>query len=227
MGSERNQKKINFDKYLDNYNEHINKSFGSLENNLDYYHIKKSEILKMELGYQPKKILDLGCGVGTMLKLLSKQFPDSIFYAQDESPKSMDYIKKNHPNVNCLSNLNTEEKFDLIFLSNVIHHVKSSERDDLFKKIHSLLNPEGKLFIFEHNPYNPLTLKLVANCEFDADAELIKKKDLIKICKRNNLKIFKSGYIHFFPSKLGFLFKIENYLKWLFLGAQYFCIFQK
>jgi len=227
MGSERNQKKINFDNYADNYNEHINKSFGSLENNLDYYHIKKSEILKMELGYQPKKILDLGCGVGTMLKLLSKQFPDSIFYAQDESPKSMDYIKKNHPNVNCLSNLNTEEKFDLIFLSNVIHHVKSSERDDLFKKIHSLLNPEGKLFIFEHNPYNPLTLKLVANCEFDADAELIKKKDLIKICKRNNLKIFKSGYIHFFPSKLGFLFKIENYLKWLFLGAQYFCIFQK
>ena len=227
MGSERNQKKINFDNYADNYNEHINKSFGSLENNLDYYHIKKSEILKMELGYQPKKILDLGCGVGTMLKLLSKQFPDSIFYAQDESPKSMDYIKKNHPNVNCLSDLNTEEKFDLIFLSNVIHHVKSSERDDLFKKIHSLLNPEGKLFIFEHNPYNPLTLKLVANCEFDADAELIKKKDLIKICKRNNLKIFKSGYIHFFPSKLGFLFKIENYLKWLFLGAQYFCIFQK
>ena len=227
MCSERNQKKINFDNYADNYNEHINKSFGSLENNLDYYHIKKSEILKMELGYQPKKILDLGCGVGTMLKLLSKQFPDSIFYAQDESPKSMDYIKKNHPNVNCLSNLNTEEKFDLIFLSNVIHHVKSSERDDLFKKIHSLLNPEGKLFIFEHNPYNPLTLKLVANCEFDADAELIKKKDLIKICKRNNLKIFKSGYIHFFPSKLGFLFKIENYLKWLFLGAQYFCIFQK
>ena len=227
MSSERDQKKINFDDYADNYNEHINKSFGSLENNLDYYHIKKSEILKMELGYQPKKILDLGCGVGTMLKLLSKQFPDSVFYAQDESPKSLDYIKKNHPNVNCLSDLNTEEKFDLIFLSNVIHHVKSSERDDLFKKIHSLLNPEGKLFIFEHNPYNPLTLKLVANCEFDADAELIKKKDLIKICKRNNLKIFKSGYIHFFPSKLGFLFKIENYLKWLFLGAQYFCIFQK
>ena len=90
MGSERNQKKINFDNYADNYNEHINKSFGSLENNLDYYHIKKSEILKMELGYQPKKILDLGCGVGTMLKLLSKQFPDGIFYAQDESPKSMD-----------------------------------------------------------------------------------------------------------------------------------------
>ena len=227
MTSERNQKKINFDNYADNYKEHINKSFASFENNLSYYHIKKSEIVKKELGYQPKKILDLGCGIGTMLELLQKQFPDSTFYAQDESKKSMDYIKKNYPKVNCLTNLNTTEKFDLIFLSNVIHHVKSSERDGLFKIIYNLLNPDGKLFIFEHNPYNPLTLKLVANCEFDADAELIKKKDLIKICKRNDLKIFKSGYIHFFPSKLGFLFKIENYLKWLFLGAQYFCIFQK
>ena len=83
------------------------------------------------------------------------------------------------------------------------------------------------MFIFEHNPYNPLTLKLVANCEFDVDAELIKKKDLIKICKKNKFNIFKSGYIHFFPSKLGFMFKLENYLKWLFLGAQYFCLFKK
>ena len=31
------------------------------------------------------------------------------------------------------------------------------------------------MFIFEHNPYNPITLKMVANCEFDADAELIKE----------------------------------------------------
>ena len=227
MTSERNQKKINFDNYADNYKEHINKSFASFENNLSYYHIKKSEIVKKELGYQPKKILDLGCGIGTMLELLSKQFPDSAFYAQDESQKSMDYIKKNYPKVNCLTNLNTTEKFDLIFLSNVIHHVKSSERDELFKIIYNLLNPDGKLFIFEHNPYNPLTLQLVANCEFDADAELIKKKDLIKICENNNLRIFKSGYIHFFPSKLGFLFRLESYMKWFFLGAQYFCIFNK
>lgn len=227
MSSERDQKKINFDNYADNYKEHINKSLGSLENNLNYYHIKKSEILKKELDFQPKKILDLGCGIGIMLELLMKQFKDGVFYAHDESQKSMDYVKKKFPHVNCLQNLETDEKFDLIFLSNVIHHVKSYERDKLFSNIFNLLNPNGNLFIFEHNPYNPLTLKLVANCEFDVDAELIKKKDLIKICKKNKFNIFKSGYIHFFPSKLGFMFKLENYLRWLFLGAQYFCLFKK
>ena len=220
-------KPVNFDDFASNYESYISDSFGKLDSNVRYYHSAKGIIAKRELNCNPNKILDFGCGIGSMLKFLKKNFSDSKFYAYDDSSKSLEYVKLKYKDVICINNLNTDEKFDLIFLSNVIHHVKSSERDDLFKKIHSLLNPEGKLFIFEHNPYNPLTLKLVANCEFDADAELIKKKDLIKICKRNNLKIFKSGYIHFFPSKLGFLFKIENYLKWLFLGAQYFCIFQK
>ena len=57
MNSKRDQKKINFDNYADNYKEYITKSLGNIENNLNYYHIKKSEILKKELGYQPKKFL--------------------------------------------------------------------------------------------------------------------------------------------------------------------------
>ena len=227
MSSKRDEKKINFDNYADNYKDYITKSLGNLENNLNYYHIKKSEILKKELGYQPKKILDLGCGVGTMLELLIKSFQGSTFYAYDESKKSMDYIKKKFPKINHLDNLETNEKFDLIFISAVVHHVKSGDRDDLFKNIYNLLSPNGVMFVFEHNPYNPVTLKMVTNCEFDADAELIKKNDLINLCKKNNFKIIKSGYIHFFPSKLSFLFKLENYLKWFFLGAQYFCLFKK
>ena len=227
MTSKRDQKKINFDNYADNYKDYIAKSLGNLEDNLNYYHIKKSEILKKELGYRPKKILDLGCGVGTMLELLIKNFQGSVFYAYDESKKSMDYIKKKFPKINCLDNLETNEKFDLIFISAVVHHVKSGDRDDLFRNIYNLLSPNGVMFVFEHNPYNPVTLKMVTNCEFDADAELIKKNDLINLCKRNNFKIIKSGYIHFFPSKLGFLFKLESYLKWFFLGAQYFCLFKK
>ncbi len=227
MTSKRDQKKINFDNYADNYKDYITKSLGNIENNLNYFHIKKSEILKRELGYQPRKILDLGCGVGTMLGLMIDKFSGSSFYAYDESKKSMDYIKKIFPKINCLDNLKTNEKFDLIFLSAVVHHVKSTDRDIFFKNIYNLLSPNGVMFIFEHNPYNPITLKMVANCEFDADAELIKKNDLINLCKKNNFEIIKSGYIHFFPSKLGFLFKLESYFKWFFLGAQYFCLFKK
>ena len=160
-------------------------------------------------------------------KFLYKYFPGSNLFAYDNSEKSLKYVKSQLPNINCLDSLNIETKFDLIFVSNVIHHVKSSDRNGFLTKIRSLLNSNGKVIIFEHNPYNPITLKIVSDCDFDADAELIKKNDLINLCKKNNFKIIKSGYIHFFPSKLSFLFKLESYLKWFFLGAQYFCLFRK
>ena len=220
-------KSVNFDDFSTNYEDKILKSFGNIDNNVSYYHSGKAKIAKRELASDPNKILDFGCGIGSMLKFLKENFKNSEFYAFDESLKSLEHIKLNYPDVNCLYDLNTIEKFDLIILSNVIHHVKSSERNNFFKKIYNLLDDNGKLLIFEHNPYNPITLRVVANCEFDIDAELIKKKNLIKLCNENNFQLQKSGYIHFFPSKLKFFFNLERYLKWFFLGAQYFCIFRK
>ena len=220
-------KPINFDDFASNYENYIAQSFGTIDNNLNYYHSAKAKILKKELNQNPERILDFGCGIGLMLSHLKESFKESKFYAYDDSSKSLDYIKAKYKDVNCINSLDISIKFNLIFVSNVIHHVKSTERNDLFKKIYDLLDSDGRLFIIEHNPYNPLTLRTVANCEFDVDAELIKKKNLINICKKNKFKIEKSGYIHFFPSKLNFLFKLEVYLKWLFLGAQYFCIFKK
>ena len=220
-------KSVNFDDFSTNYEDKILKSFGNIDSNVSYYHSGKAKIAKRELAFDPNKILDFGCGIGSMLKFLKENFKNSEFYAFDESLKSLEHIKLNYPDVNCLYDLNTIEKFDLVILSNVIHHVKSGERNNFFKKIYNLLDDNGKLLIFEHNPYNPITLRVVANCEFDIDAELIKKKNLIKLCNENNFQLQKSGYIHFFPSKLKFFFNLERYLKWFFLGAQYFCIFRK
>ena len=223
----KENKTVNFDNFTSNYENTISKSFGVIDDNVSYYHEAKSIIAKNEIGYNPNKILDFGCGIGSMIKFLKKNFKDSKFYAYDESLKSLEHVKRNYPDVNCLDRFDTSEKFDLIFVSNVVHHVKSKDRSNFFQKIYKLLDNNGYLLIYEHNPYNPITRKIVANCEFDVDAELIKKKDLIKLCNENNFQLHKSGYIHFFPSKLKFLFNLEKYLKWLFLGAQYFCIFKK
>ena len=223
----KNDKPINFDDFSSDYENKILKSFGNIDSNVSYYHSGKAKIAKRELACSPNKILDFGCGIGSMLKFLKENFNSSKFYAYDESLKSLEHVKIKYPDVNCIHSLDTIEKFDLIFVSNVIHHVKSSERNDFFKKIYSLLDDNGRLLIYEHNPYNPITLKVVANCEFDIDAELINKKNLIKLCNENDFKLQKSGYIHFFPSKLKFFFNLEKYLKWFFLGAQYFCIFKK
>ena len=68
---------------------------------------------------------------------------------------------------------------------------------------------------------------MVKNCEFDRDAQLIKKSELIRICEDVKFKVDDSAYVFFFPSSLKKFKSLEKYLEWFFLGAQYFCIFKK
>jgi len=218
---------IDFDDFAEKYKDYLSDSLKSIDSNASYYHEAKVKITKREIGFDPETILDFGSGIGMITKYLYRYFPDCALFAYDNSEKSLNYLASKFPKTNCLNNLNISQKFDLIFVSNVIHHVKNPDRDDFLTKIRSLLNDEGRIIIFEHNPYNPITLKIVANCDFDTDAELIKKKKLINLCKKNKLNLINSGYIHFFPSQLKYFFSLEKYLKWFFLGAQYFCIFKK
>ena len=148
MTKKKNDKSINFDDFSSDYENKILKSFGNIDSNVSYYHSGKAKIAKRELASSPNKILDFGCGIGSMLKFLKENFNHSKFYAYDESLKSLELVKIKYPDVNCIHSLDTIEKFDLIFLSNVIHHVKSSERNDLFKKIYNLLDDNGRLLIY-------------------------------------------------------------------------------
>ena len=134
----KEKKPINFDNFTSNYENKISKSFGYIDDNVSYYHEAKSIIAKNEIGYNPNKILDFGCGIGSMLKFLKKNFNNSKFYAYDESLKSLEHVKINYSDVSCLNDLDTSEKFDLIFVSNVIHHVKSKDRYSFFQKIYKL-----------------------------------------------------------------------------------------
>jgi SAM-dependent methyltransferase len=223
----KNKKKINFDLYSNDYDHYVQKSIKKFDKNLDYYRKDKIKITKERIIKNPKNILDFGSGVGTMIPYFRKKFNKSKIYAYDESKESLRFLKKKFPFVSCLKKMDGQIKFDLIFLSGVVHHIEKNARERVFKQIYSSLNSSGSLVIFEHNPYNPLTNIIVKNCEFDRDAQLIKKKDLIEICEKVNLKIDDSAYIYFFPTFMKKLKFFEKYLEWFFLGAQYFCIFKK
>ena len=185
----KNKKKINFDQYSNDYKHYINESIDKFDKNLSYYHQSKIEITKNRAIRNPKNILDFGCGVGTMIPYMKKKFKKSKIYAFDESKDSLKFLKKKYPFVSCLKKIDSTIKFDLIFLSGVIHHIDKKLRKKILKKIYSSLKSSGKLIIFEHNPYNPLTNIVVNNCEFDRDAQLIKKKELIDICQNVSFEI--------------------------------------
>jgi SAM-dependent methyltransferase len=172
----------------------------------------------------PKKILEYGCGVGRNLKYLIQHFQQSKIYAADISKKSLDIAKADNPVVHCylLGEDTIVDKFDLIFVALVFHHIEPGLRLKVMDYISDLLQEGGNIFIFEHNPYNPITRYLVNTCEFDADAVLLKKRELIKLLIEAKLSINICRYTLFFPSVLKKLRFLEPMLGYMPLGGQYF-----
>ena len=110
-----------------------------------------------------------------------------------------------------------------------MHHVSEELHFDLLKECKRVLKEEGSIYVFEHNPLNPLTRKIVNNCVFDKDAVLINPKKLIKKIKTLNFLKVKKQYTIFLPrnSFLNKLIFIEKFLYWCPLGGQYFLYIKK
>lgn len=224
-----NDEKVNFDEYANNYESLLSNQLKFFNSDRNYFSEYKVSLIKNRLTTIPKKILDFGSGIGLSTPFLKSYFPSAQIYASDTSIKSLDYIKNTYPEVKVIhDDLLSCEEFDLIFVTGVFHHIHPKEREIILLRLANLLSNSGNLVIFEHNPYNPVTRRMVATCPFDADAQLLAKSKLLSlISKVPKIKLIDSGYCLFFPESLKNLRKIEERLFWLPMGGQYFVIANK
>ena len=84
-----------------------------------------------------------------------------------------------------------------------------------------MTRPGGLVAIFEHNPWNPLTRKAVAGCEFDRDAILLRRTESERLLRDAGLTGVEGSYILYFTRESERLQRIERLLGRLPLGAQY------
>ncbi len=219
--------KVNFDKYADNYNS-ILEDQNLLGQDRNYFTEYKVKIVKERVINKPEKILDYGCGVGRNLIFFKQYFPDAHIYGCDISKESLkkasecEFAKLYH-----LKNDEIKEKFDLIFIACVFHHIEQELRKGVVLDIYNMLNQNGNVFVFEHNPINPLTKHFVETCPFDADANLLYSKELKNLFTSNGFKVLSYRNTVFVPSYFKRLRFIEKYIGWLPLGGQYFMQFLK
>ena len=97
-----------------------------------------------------KSVLELGCGYGRITKLLLTKFPNMIkeYLAVDLSPHQIEnakeYVGSNNNkltfSVSDIQSFDTNKKYDLVILSEVLLHVLPSEIDSVIKKILLLSN---------------------------------------------------------------------------------------
>ena len=120
-----------------------------------------------------KQVLELGCGMGFNSNYLANKFKDVQFTAIDLTPQNIQFAKKNtprHGNINFLlgdfDDIVLQNKtFDLIFGIETLCH--SKDINALLKRLKPLLNPGGKIVIFD-GYIKPSTYNLQEQAQKDA-----------------------------------------------------------
>ncbi len=169
-------------------------------------------------------VLDLGCGIGIFEGLFENDFGSIV--GIDVSEMSIEAARKNHPDVEyVLYEGQTlpfpDEQFDVVFTVCVMHHVDPDEWQRFIDQAKRVLKPGGIFAVFEHNPYNPLTLKVVNDCILDEHAVLLKPKELERMVSSSFGRTPRIEFILAIPPINKILKVADRLLKRVPLGAQY------
>jgi SAM-dependent methyltransferase len=176
------------------------------------------------------KILDFGAGVGGSIPFVARYFAGSNLTCVDPSERSLEIAASRYPGAaTCIPFDGKElpfgdETFDIAYAMCVFHHIDADEHVNLMRELRRVLKPRGMLFIFEHNPYNPLTVHVVNTCPIDENAVLISGKKLKQRLSQAGFVDSDIRYRIFFPNILRFMRPLEAALVSVPLGAQYYAL---
>jgi SAM-dependent methyltransferase len=214
-----------FDRYARQYDRVLGEAIPESLNDDGYFAEYKIALMAARLGNnRPARILDFGCGAGRSLPYLEQYFPDAELFGYDLSSASLEIAAKHTPRAKLFSDWSeiSTMRFDAIVAANVFHHIPVAERREALIQCRLVLAAAGKMFLFEHNPFNPLTRWIFERCPFDVDAEMLKMKSALELSREAGFNSEQHGYTLFFPRQLASLRGIEPWLKRLPLGAQYY-----
>jgi SAM-dependent methyltransferase len=217
-----------FDRYTNDYQTMLHESLSLLGGFNDYYLLQKVNFLKKTTDQtNVHSILDFGCGLGGTTLMLKNAFPESRVVGVDVSELSLEKARQHASGVE-FGSISDEVfmascigVFDIIYVANVFHHVPPESRISVMDTLKSMLASNGEIFFFEHNPYNPITKWVVSRCKFDENAILLFPRESRLLFEEACLKVQKTKYLLFFPYMFRYFSKLELFLCWLPLGAQY------
>ncbi len=227
-----------FDKFADEYRaihaRNIRLSGETPEYFAEYKVRDVAEALtdRPEMQTRNPEILDFGAGVGSSVPYFRKYFPTARLTCIDVSRKSLALAETRFAGLAEFVRFDgaslpfNDNRFDVAFAACVFHHIDHCEHVGLFQELGRVLKAGGVLFVFEHNPLNPLTRHAVRTCEFDANARLISGQHMKQRLKEAGFARLSLRYRQFFPRALAPFRQLEHYLTAVPLRAQYYVMAQ-
>lgn len=221
-----------FDEYSRSYDAEVNRALAFSGLKVDVFTRVKTEYLLDLISSgtavgSGAVLLDVGCGVGNNHPLLKGKVArlagidvsgECITVARERQPeveyKTYDGMHIPYP----------DAAFDGVFTICVLHHVPILQRPALVGEMRRVLKPGGLIAVFEHNPLNPLTRRVVSRCEFDKDVVLLRRQESEALLCNAGFSRVASRFILTVPAVNPVLKKLDRAFAQLPFGAQYYTV---
>ena len=218
-----------FDRYKESYDDAVNSAISFSGQKVESFtRAKAGDLLRTVTSRfdSPRglSLLDVGCGIGNYHPLLAPVVGSvsgvdvsgaCIAKAQERNPgvsySVYDGDQLPYP----------DRQFDVTFCICVLHHVPPDRWPRFVGEMRRVTRGGGLIVIYEHNPKNPLTRKVVRDCEFDRDAVLLtmaQTRDLITAAGCSDVV---TSSILTLPPMGGFVERLDGLFAKLPLGSQY------
>jgi SAM-dependent methyltransferase len=168
------------------------------------------------------RALDVGCGRGPAVRFLR---PDWKVFGTDvstemlrEAPRALPLAAQEPFRLPF-----ADDVFDVVFTICMYHHLPRERHAEHFRELVRVAKPGGLVFVFEHNPYNPVTQVIFNRARIDRGCVMLPPPELRRLFHAGRLSEIGTGYVLFFPQSIAASAAgLEDALRRIPLGGQYF-----
>jgi 2-polyprenyl-3-methyl-5-hydroxy-6-metoxy-1,4-benzoquinol methylase len=173
---------------------------------------------------QPLNILDIGCGDGFAIHLLSEALSHASITGLDHSEEHIAFAQELTPDQEFTSDLSTDFEylqgsFDIVYSSLTLHHAQPKDYRQFIDIMDGYLRPEGIGIILEINPWNIVARKEFKNNPEESESTLIWPWKLKRLTKRYGKTSLT--FYHIFQHSSGWVTELESLVSWAPLGQLY------
>lgn len=105
-----------------------------------------------------QRVLDIGCGTGTLVVLIKRVCPEISIVGLDPDPKALARAKKKAARAGASIQFDqgfsdelpySDASFDRVFSSFMFHHVNANEREKTLREVRRVLSSEGSVHLLD------------------------------------------------------------------------------
>jgi 2-polyprenyl-3-methyl-5-hydroxy-6-metoxy-1,4-benzoquinol methylase len=224
--SERAPHVERFDEVAKRHLEDLNQNLRWAGGDSRPFYLAKINMIRDRVPVPPKVILDYGCGIGTLTKMLADLYPHAKVVGFDPSAEGIKIARETYAKE--AERLAFESaldwggvRADLVVAAGVFHHIPREDKLSCMRQVSQSMTSKGRVFVFEHNPISPITRLIVSRAAVDRGATLIYPWHMRRMMRDCGFTSIDLEFISFVPPSLKRLLWVEPYLTRIPISAQY------